>query len=109
MRVSPDWNRAQSTRILSGLKSAQFLAGAQKLLRVDRGVIDARLVVEMRPGRASGRSDQADHLACGDVFAGLHQNFRQMPIAGRNAVEMVDLDHVSITALPTGNCNFAAG
>ena len=47
---------------------AEPQAGAQEFLRIDRVAVDARLVVQMRAGRAAGRADPADDLADPDLW-----------------------------------------
>src|SRR5215470_519963 len=54
----------------------------------------------MGAGRASGRTDLADHLTDPDDVAVLDVDLGEMAIACRQAVAVVDLDHAAITAAP---------
>ena len=65
---------------LEGIAEPQ--AGAQEFLRVDGFAVDARLVVQMRSGRAAGRAEPADLLADPDL-ADFDLDLRQMAVAGR--------------------------
>ena len=44
-----------------------------------------------------------------DVLPDLDQNFRQMAVAGGKPVVVIDLDHVAVAALPTGDGDGAVG
>src|SRR5690348_10659085 len=70
---------AQSGRIAGSEQTAEANAGAQEPLRIDRVAVDARLVMQMWPGRTAGRADLADHLANADVLSDLHVDLRQVP------------------------------
>src|ERR1700681_4775443 len=57
--------------------------------------------MQMRAGRPPGRSDRADHLSDSDLIADLDADLRQMAVAGRQAVAVVDFDHAAIAASPS--------
>src|SRR5262249_18699108 len=59
-----------------------------------------RFIMQVRSGRAAGRSDLADHLSDPDGVADLHVDLREMAVAGGEPVAMVDLDHAAVTAAP---------
>src|SRR5262245_13238978 len=87
---------ATARRGLSDVAEAQ--ACQQELLRIDRVAVDARLIVQMRPGRAAGRADLADGLTHSDLLADLHVDFGQMAVARRKAVAVVDFDQIAVAA-----------
>lgn len=81
--------------------------GRKKTARIDRAIVDAQFVMEMRAGRASGRADVTDNLSAINLIADLSIYFRKMSVTRRQTVAVVDLDHVSVTALPAGFRNDA--
>src|SRR6266403_4797433 len=80
---------------------AQPHAGAQEFLRVDRFAVDPGFVVQMRAGRPAGRAHSADHLTDLDLIANPDADLRQMAVAGRQAVAMVDFHHAAVAAGPS--------
>ena len=78
------------------------LAPAQNLVRIDRLAVDARLVMEMRARGAAGRAETAHALAGLELVAHLDVDLRQMAIACREPIAVVDLDHPAIAAAPAG-------
>ena len=91
------------------MRAAQPQSGAQEFLRIDGVAVHARLVVQMRPGRAPGRADLADDLAGAHPLPDLDVIVGQMPVAGREPVAVVDLDHLAVAALPAGDRDVAVG
>src|ERR1700722_14537746 len=85
-----------------GLNQPELGAGVQELLRVDRLAVDAGLVMQERPGGASGRAHAAAGLAGLDGLAGLQVVLRHGAVAGREAFAVVDLDHAALSAAPAG-------
>ena len=65
--------------------------------------------VEVGPGRASGRADQADLLARRYALPGMGAKARHVGIAGDQAVAVVDLDAVAITLPAPGKTDCAGG
>ena len=51
--------------------------------------------IEMRAGGESRHSHQADDLALLDVFAGVHQNAREMHVIRGVAVGVLNLDQIA--------------
>ena len=94
-------------RAATSLAGAQPHAGAQEFLRIDRVAVDPGFVVQMRTGRPAGRADGADHLSDLDLVADLDVDFRQMAVAGRQAVAVVDFHHAAIAAAPSRRHHFA--
>src|SRR6516225_306058 len=84
------------------LARAEAHAGAQELLGVDGFAVDPRFIMQMRAGGAAGRADLADHLSDPDGVADLDVDLREMAVAGRKPVAMVDLDHAAVAAAPAG-------
>src|SRR6266852_6072486 len=76
-------------------------ARAQEFLRVDRVAVDARLVVQVRSGRAAGRAEPADNLADLDVLADGDVDLGEMAVACRQTVAVIDLDQLAVAAVPT--------
>src|SRR5689334_6787253 len=91
---------AKSLRRNELQRAAEPDARAQKFLRIDRVAVDARLVVQMRPGRASGGADPADDLPDADRLTDLDVDLRQMRVARGKAVAVIDLDHLAVAAVP---------
>src|SRR5262249_1121340 len=91
------------------LARAQAHAGAEEFLRIDRFAVDAGFIVESRPGRASRRSDFADHLADLPDLADLDVDLGEMAVAGREPIAMVDFDHAAVAAGPSSRHHFAVG
>ena len=91
------------------LAAEQLVAGVEEFLRIDRFAVDARLVVQMRAGRAAGRAELADHLADADLVADRDVDLRQMAVAGRKPVAVIDLDHLAVAAAPAGDGDGAGG
>src|SRR5947207_2833106 len=89
-----------STPTHPALARAEPDARAQKLLRVDGIAVDARFVMQMRAGGATGGADGADHLSDLDDIANPDVNFRKVPITCRQPVAVVDLHHAAIAAHP---------
>src|SRR5262249_53542239 len=84
-------------------------ASAQESLWVDGLAIDAGLVVEVRAGRAAGRSDPANDLANLDLLSDGDLDRRKVAVARGEPVAMVDLDHLAVPALPAGGDHLAVG
>src|SRR6266568_2651720 len=63
----------------------------------------------MRAGRTSGRADAANDLPDLDLLADLHFDLRHVAVARREAVAMVDLDHVAVAAAPARGFDDAVG
>src|SRR3954468_18391377 len=56
----------------------------------------------MRPGRAARRADAANDLSDADRLADFHLDCREMCVARRKAIAVIDLDHLAVTAVPAG-------
>src|SRR5580692_5640042 len=65
--------------------------------------------MQMGSGGTSGRADFADHLTDLDDVADLDVDLRQMAVASREPVAMVDLDHAAIAAAPARIDHLAIG
>src|SRR6185295_17510262 len=89
--------------------SPQAKPGAQELLRINRLAIDAGLVVQVRAGRSAGRADPADDLAGAHRLAFFDVSRREVRVACRQPVAMVDLDHPAIAAVPADRRDGPAG
>src|SRR6185312_4779803 len=87
---------------------AKPYAGTQELLRIDRFAVDTRLVMQMGPGGAAGRADLADDLADVDDLADLDVDLREVAVPRREAVAVVDFDHIAVAAVAAGAGDAAA-
>src|SRR5437879_3787503 len=65
--------------------------------------------MQVRTRRTSGRAHQSDRLSTQHGVTNPNVDFRQVTITGRQAVAMIDIDDVAITALPSGDSHFARG
>src|SRR5690242_13306465 len=63
----------------------------------------------MRPGRTAGRTELADDGARAHRVADRDVDLRQMAVAGRQAVAVIDLHHLAVTAACTGDRHYAGG
>src|SRR5712672_3248550 len=63
--------------------------------------------MQVRAGRATGRADETDDVASVYGLAHGNVNLRQVTISRRQAAAVIDIDHVSIATLPTGDGHFA--
>src|SRR5262249_32004310 len=63
--------------------------------------VDARLVVQVRTGGASGGPDAADDLADADALSFRHVDRGEMAITCRQAVAVIDLNHLAVAAAPS--------
>src|SRR5262249_9455036 len=81
--------------------------GAQELLRIDRLAIDARLIMQVRSSRASGRAHPADDLANANGLTFADVERRQVSVPRRQPVAMIDLDHLAVAAAPAGRSDLA--
>src|SRR5215467_5178023 len=101
--------RASSPMRVWALARAQPHAGTQEFLRIDGFAVDPRFIMQMRSGGAAGRANLADHLSDPDGIADLHVDLREMAIARRQPVAVIDLDHAAIAAGPSGRNDLAVG
>src|SRR5205085_8197332 len=74
----------------------------QVLVWVNGGFIDADFVVEMRTGRTSAQSNVAENIAPVDELAGCNCKARQMTVAGRNAVRVIDHHRAPVATQEVG-------
>src|SRR5436305_574074 len=62
--------------------------------------VDTDLIMEVRSGGATRRTHQCDQLPALHARIVADQDLRKMAVAGGDALAMIDLDHVAITAHP---------
>src|SRR5262245_50331608 len=103
MRTSepPHWIASQA--------AGEPLPRAQEFLRVDRLAFEPRFVVQMRSRRAPGRTDLADDLSGLDGLADANVDRRQVTVAARQSVAVIDVDRAAIAAAPAGGGHRAVG
>src|SRR4051794_32484056 len=70
-------------------------------------IVWPQLVMERWTGRAAGRADKANKLSPCNLIADLDVEFGHMAVTSYQAVAMIDLDHVAVTALPVCFCDRA--
>src|SRR4029077_137605 len=73
------------------LTAENSLAGIEKSLRINGFAFDANFIMQMRSGRTAGRAEFADGLAAAYRIADIDIYLGQMPIAGGDAVTVIDL------------------
>ena len=83
------------------IKSAKEARGINGLIN------DPHLIMEVRPGGATRRANAAEHCAGVDSLTFTHGDGGEVAIARRDAVAVVDLDHLAVAALPAGECHRA--
>ena len=59
-------------------------------------------IMQVRARRAAGAAGAGNGLAGSDLVAGIHQDRREMRVAGGDPIAMVDFDHVAVTAILAG-------
>src|SRR5579872_3536276 len=64
---------------------------------IDRGIVDADFVVDVRAGGASGDADVADDLAFIDVLASRHDEAGHVSRERLEAVSVIDHDSVAVS------------
>src|SRR5690349_13592157 len=77
------------------------------LVRIDRGVVDANLVMKMWARGTSAGTDIPDELSATDGLSGGHCERRKMTVAGLNTVPVLDLDKPSVAAHEVGKRDHA--
>src|SRR5262249_23928562 len=76
---------------------------------VDRLAFEPRFVVQVRSRRAPGRTDLADDLPGLDRLADANGDRRQVAVAGRQSVAVIDVDHAAVAAAPARGGHGAVG
>ena len=75
-----------------------FIEGSEVADRVDRLAVDADLVVDVRARREARAAHVSDDLAAAHVLAGADDDLHRMAVTRRDAVAVVDVDHVAVAA-----------
>ena len=78
------------------------IGGAQILVRIDRCVVDADFVVQVRPSATAGIADVADGIAAMNVLTGEYRDALHVPVAGANAMAVIEDDGASVPAHDVG-------
>ena len=73
-------------------------AQSQVFLRVHRSVIDADFIVQVGAGGAAGQANESDELATADAITRADGKTGEMPVAGADAVAMLELNQPPVTA-----------
>ena len=79
--------------------------GAQIFVGVDRGVVDADFVVEVRACGATGAAYVADDLAAGDRLARHYVEAGHVGVHGCDAVAVVEDDFLAVAVLCASLCD----
>src|ERR1700757_1035945 len=75
---------------------------AEVFIGIDRDVVDANFVMEMRPGGASAFPNIADYVAPMHTLSSGNGETRKVPVAGADAVAVVDHDGFAVAAHHVG-------
>ena len=62
------------------------------------GIADAHFIVQMGAGAATAQSNIADGIAPANRLSGGHGKSGEMPVAGADAVAVLDLNQAAVTA-----------
>src|ERR1051326_468473 len=76
---------------------------AQVLVRIDRSVVDANFVVEVRTGRAAALADIADHVAAIHSLSSCDRIAGKVAVPGADAIAVVDDDGLAVAAHHLGD------
>src|SRR5450631_3585658 len=82
---------------------------AQVFVGIYRSVIDADFVMEVRAGAAAALTDESDGVAAMHVLAGHDGKVRQVAVACRDAMAVVDHDGASVSAHEVGKGDDSVG
>src|SRR5207245_503754 len=99
--VARAFQASESLRSDARLKASRYRMALssgglrEELQRVDQFAVREDLVVHVRAGRSTGRSDVADHVAAPDVLTGLHRERAQVTVARRQSESVVELNEIS--------------
>ncbi len=63
---------------------------AKIFVRIDRGIVDPNLVVEVRPRRAATQSNVSQDVATLHVLSGSYRKVPEMPVTGGNPATMIN-------------------
>src|SRR5882762_129489 len=86
-----------------------YCAGEQVRQWIHRLIVDANLVVKMRPSRSSGRAHPPNKLTTLDPLALSNIDMRKVAVTSCQTTPMIDDDQLAVTILPTNKGNSAAG
>ena len=115
MRALPalrSWLQAIAIRYkLAGCRISVLLTLCNRQVRsgVNRLVVDAYFVVDVRACGATRRADLANHVAARDVLPHLDIYVREMAVARRQSVAVIYDDDLAVTALASGEGDDAVG
>ena len=82
---------------------------AKVFIGIDRSVVDADFVVEVRAGGAAAEADIADGVAAMHVLAGGDGEAGKMAVARRDAVSVIHHDGLAVSAHEIGEGDYAVG
>ena len=85
------------------------ISGAQIFVRIYRDIINADFIVKVRPGAAAGVADVADCVASMDFLAREYRQALHVPVAGGNAVPMIEDDSAPVSAHEVGKHHSSVG
>ena len=85
--------------LAAGLETAALGDRKTKIfIRINRRVVDAHLVMEVRPGGTATEADITDRIATMDVLTGRDGKAGKMAVARCDAVAVIDDDELSVSA-----------
>src|SRR5215831_4086345 len=74
---------------------------------IDRLIVDSHFIMQVWPGRTAGRAHQTKNVARINGLAYAHIDLRKVAIPRRQAAPMVNVDHIAVASLPTGDRDLA--
>ena len=103
--ASENWGR-----LAAGLETAALGEGKTKIfIRIDRRVVNANLVVEVRSCRPSAEADITDGIAPMHVLTGGDGEAGKMAVTGGDSVAVIDHEGLTVPAHEIGERNDAIG
>ena len=82
---------------------------AEVFVGIDRSVVDANFVVEVRSGGASAEANVADGVAAMNLLAGCDRETGKVAVAGGDAVAMIHHDELAVSAEEVRESDYAIG
>src|SRR5262249_15729532 len=70
-------------------------------LRIDRLIINAHFVMQVRSCRSTCRTNQTNRLTLSDALAYCDIDLGKVSVASRKAIAVIDIDNLTVTTLPS--------
>src|SRR5574344_232841 len=102
-RTHCNWGRARDLQATGSAAAHRGIAaGTEELARIDRHPVLPHLEMHMGTGRTPGRTGLGDLLPGPDQVALAHAQARVVRISGDIAIAVVDIDHIAVGTVDTG-------